>query len=324
MTHLLLATWLLAATPQYGPTSIVQDAYIEQRTGALAPLDAPFEDEQSRAVHFGDYLGRKPAILVLVYFSCPNLCPMALRHLTEELNGTALDAGRDFDVIVVSFDPRDTPVRALEEKKAFLAGYRKRDGDGWHFLTGGQESIDRLTSAVGFHCRFDPEHNQFVHAAALIVLTPQGRTSHYFYGVDASPADVEAALGDATALRTTNVDQPDQQYCFQFEPGAGKYSKLAERALQVAGMTWVAALIGYISLKLTQDYRGRSPSPRPVFRERSAEGRVRVLAGGARDKSTGPRADPSPQPSVAAATEGDEGYRSRNEGHSNPEERREP
>jgi protein SCO1/2 len=308
MTHLLLATWLLAATPQYGPTSIVQDAFIEQRTGALAPLDAPFNDEPGHAVHFGDYLGRKPAILVLVYFSCPNLCPMALRHLTEELNGTALDAGRDFDVIVVSFDPRDTPAQALAEKKAFLAGYRKRDGDGWHFLTGGQESIDRLTSAVGFHCRFDAEHNQFVHAAALIVLTPQGRVSHYFFGVDASPADVEAALGDATALRTTRVDQPDQQYCFQFEPGAGKYSKLIERALQVAGMAWVAALLGYISLKLTQDHRGRgcSPSPRPVHRERSAEGRVRVHATGTRGKPTSPCAEPSPQPSPGVPGEGEE------------------
>ena len=199
----------------------------------------------------------RPAILVPVYFSCPNLCPMTLRHLTEGLNGIALRTGRDLDVIVASFDPRDTPADARRQKAACIAAYNHRDGAGWHFLVGSQPAIDQLTQAVGFHSTFDSQHGQFAHAVAIMVLTPQGKISHEFFGIDVSPADLESSLHDAQAGQATSVDQPDQQYCFAYDPSTSILGRRITRGLQALGVVWIAMIGGYISMKLTRELRAR-------------------------------------------------------------------
>jgi protein SCO1 len=238
-------------------SAVTAQAFIEQRTNAQLPTGLNFRDEQGNAIRLEDFLGARPAILVLVYYSCPNLCPTTLRHLTQGLNGTSLRAGHDFDVIVASFDPRDTPADAARQKAACVAAYNHHDSAGWHFLTGTKPAIEQLTEAVGFHCTFDPDRGQFTHAAAIIVVSPAGRISHYFFGIDVSPADLESALRDAQARRSTAVDQPDQQYCVAYDPRDSATGRRVTRALQGLGVVWAFAIGGYIALKLTQEFRAR-------------------------------------------------------------------
>jgi protein SCO1/2 len=265
----LIASILLSLTYQASaatsPATIAADVGIDQHLGAQVPADLSFSDETGQTVSLSRYFGgdgAKPTLLVLVYYSCPDLCPITLSHLTQGLNGIALEAGRDFRIVVVSFDPQDTPSQAISARTQYLRAYRGAGQDGWHFLTGTQAAIERLRQAVGFRCTFEGGRNRFAHAAGVMVVTPGGRLSHYFFGTDYSPADLEAGLKDATRAHATLVRQPDQQYCFAYDPRAGKYGKIITRALQTSGALWVLALGGYIGLKLAQDLRGR-PLRRP-------------------------------------------------------------
>lgn len=224
--------------------TILHDVGIDQKLNAQIPLDLPFHDEQGRDVHFADYFGKRPVILALVYFKCPMLCTMVLNDLTRDLNSINLTAGQQFDVIAVSFDPHEGPDLAAAKKATYLQRYRQSDAvNGWHFLTGSQDSITRLTAAVGFRYVWDPNNQVFAHASGIIVLTPAGKTARYFFGIDYEPVDLRLSLIEASGEK---IGAPTDQvllYCFHYDPRTGKYGLVISRAIEAAG-TFTFLLLG--------------------------------------------------------------------------------
>ena len=227
---------------------ILQEVAIEQRLQAELPLDAVFRDETGRAVRLGDYFGEKPVILALVYYECPMLCNQVLNGLLSSLNTLTFTAGREFRVVAVSFDARETPALAAQKKESYMRRYgRGAEGAaGWHFLTGEQGAIDRLTEAVGFRYKFDARSNQFAHGSAIMVATPGGVLSHYFYGIEYAPRDLRLALVQSSANRIgTPVDQL-LLYCYHYDPTTGQYGPVIMNILRLAGIATVVGLVGLI------------------------------------------------------------------------------
>jgi protein SCO1 len=262
LAAICLGAICLPARAAQQPTSIqeeIRSSFLEQKVGTQVPVDAVFKDEAGQSVSLKDYLGAKPALLVLGYFTCPDLCPMTFRNLTEELNGIGPAAGVDFQVIIISFDPRDKPEAAAMQKDSCLRAYKLRDAtSGWHFLTGQPDAISTVTEAVGFHYRFDQSLQRFVHPTGVLVLTPAGRVSHYFFGVDTSPADMESALKDAAANRMTTVDHPVQEYCVRYDPAMTPRGRWVTRILNVGCVTWAGILFAYIGWRVFCEVRHKS------------------------------------------------------------------
>lgn len=267
MPSLLCVLGLFAVSVRAEPLSaanVGQRAYIEQRLGEQIPLELTFNDEAGEPVRSSQLFTARPVLLVLAYYTCPDLCPMTLRHLTEGLNAIAPRAGDAFDVVVVSIDPADTPAAADRQRVQHLHGYKGGDAlGGWHFLTATQPTIDRLREAVGFHAIYDADHRRFAHAAGIMVVAPGGTLSHYFFGVDVAPADLEAAIADARAGKATAVRQPDQQYCFTYDPSAAGRGRVVIGSLRAAGVTWVLAVAAYVGVKITREHRRRPKGVRP-------------------------------------------------------------
>jgi protein SCO1 len=230
---------------------------IEQRLNEPVPLELPFRDESGRAVRLADYFGRQPVILALVYYNCPMLCTQVLNGLVSALSVISLDAGRDFDVVAVSFDPREKPPDAAAKKSAYASRYRRPGGqNGWHFLTGDEASISALAASVGFRFRYDREKDQFAHASAVYVLTPEGRLSRYFFGIEYAPRDLRLGLVEASAGRIgTPVDRV-LLYCFHYDPATGKYGAVVLNIVRLAGVVTLAALGLSIAL-LSRRHRHR-------------------------------------------------------------------
>ena len=222
---------------------ILKDIGIEQRLDAPLPLDVPVRDEAGRTVRLGDYFGKRPVVFALVYYNCPMLCTQVLNGLVGALNTISLEAGRDFDVVAVSFDARDKPSDAAAKKDAYLTRYKRPNAaEGWHFLTADPPSIERITKAAGFRYKWDESRSQFAHASAVIVATPDGRLARYFYGIEYSPRDLRLGLVEASAGRIgTPVDQV-LLYCFHYDPTSGKYGAVVIRMIRIAGLATVAAL----------------------------------------------------------------------------------
>jgi len=273
--HLALAVVLLAALPdlaiaQLGPPpprpptpGILQEIGFDQRLGEPLPLDLAFKDETGKDVRLGDYFGRKPVVLSLVYYQCPMLCTLSLNGLAGALEVLSFVPGQEFEVVTVSFDPREGPVLAAAKKKAYLSRY-KRPGAaaGWHFLTGPKEAIDRLTRAVGFRYAWDDETKQFAHPAGILVATPEGRISHYLFGVEYSPKDLRLALVDSSRGQIGNVVDQVLLYCYQYDPRTGRYSAEIMSVVRLGGLVTVLALGGFI-LSTTVRRRGRAKGPDP-------------------------------------------------------------
>ncbi len=234
---------------------ILKQIGIDQRLNEMLPLDVPLRDEAGRAVRLGDYFGRRPVILALVYYNCPMLCTQVLNGLVGALNVMSLDAGRDFDVVAVSFDARETPAMAAAKKDAYLSRYKRPNAaGGWHFLTGDAASIERLTTAAGFRFRYDEKRDQFAHASAVMVATPDGRLARYFYGIEYPPRDLRLGLVEASAGRIgTPVDQV-LLYCFHYDPASGKYGPVIVNIIRLAG---VATLV-FLGLSLWMMSRRRA------------------------------------------------------------------
>jgi protein SCO1 len=222
---------------------ILKDIGIDQRLDEPLPLDAPLRDEAGRAVRLGDYFGKRPVVLAFVYFNCPMLCTQVLNGLVASLNVISLDAGTDFDVVAISFDARETPAMAAAKKDAYLTRYKRpNSAEGWHFLTGDEPSIARLTKAAGFRFRYDERLDQFAHASAVMVVTPQGRLARYFYGIEYAPRDLRLGLVEASAGRIgTPVDQI-LLYCFHYDPSSGKYGWMVVRMIRLAGLATIVVL----------------------------------------------------------------------------------
>lgn len=217
----------------------LKDVGIEQRLNEQVPLDLAFRDETGKQVLLRDYFGKKPVILDLAYYRCPMLCNEVLAGLEGSLKALKFDIGKEFDVLTVSFDPKDTPESATAKKAEFIKRY-KRPGaaEGWHFLSGPQKSIDALTRAVGFHYEYDPKTDQFAHSTAIMILTPEGKIAQYYYGVDFPPRDVRLGLIQASQNKIGTLADQIVLYCYHYDPHAGKYSAIISRILQLsAGVT---------------------------------------------------------------------------------------
>jgi protein SCO1/2 len=220
----------------------LQNVGIEQHLDEQIPADLSFRDETGKPVRLGDYFGKKPMILNLVYYNCPMLCGEVLSGLEGALRVLKFDVGKEFDVLTVSFDPRETPDMATKKKAEFLKRYgRAGAAEGWHFLTGPQESIDELTKAAGFQYQYDPKTGQFAHATAIMILTPEGKIAQYYYGVDYAPKDLRLGLIQASENKIGTLADQVLLYCYHYDPTTGKYGAIISRVLKLAG---IATLLG--------------------------------------------------------------------------------
>lgn len=213
------------------------DIRFDQRLDSQVPLDLDFRDETGRTVKLGDYFNGRPVILALVYYDCPMLCNQVLNGLTHSLKTLSFDAGREFEVVVVSFNPRESYELASAKKETYLKDYgRPGASAGWHFLTGDPKPIEELTGAVGFRYVYDPALNQYAHASGIMVLTPQGRLSRYFYGIEYPPRDLRLGLIEASTNRIgTPVDQL-LLLCYHYDPTTGKYGATVMSVLRLGGV----------------------------------------------------------------------------------------
>jgi len=216
---------------------------IEQHLDEQIPPDLTFRDETGQAVRLGNYFGKKPMILNLVYYQCPMLCGEVLSGLESALRVLKFDVGKEFDVLTVSFDPHETPEMAAKKKAEFLKRYgRPGAAGGWHFLTGPQQSIDGLTKAAGFQYQYDPKTGQFAHATAIMVLTPEGRIAQYYYGVEFAPKDLRLGLIQASENKIGNLADQVLLYCYHYDPTTGKYGAIIARVLQLSGLATILVL----------------------------------------------------------------------------------
>lgn len=215
----------------------------EQHLNGQIPPDLTFRDETGKSVRLGDYFGKKPVILNLVYYQCPMLCGEVLSGLTSSLRILKFDVGNQFAVLTVSFDPRETPELAAAKKAQILKRYGRAGAEqGWHFLTGPQDSIEKLTNAAGFQYQFDPKTGQFAHATAIMVLTPEGKIAQYYYGVEYAPKDLRLGLVQASGNKVGNVVDQVLLYCYHYDPATGKYGAIVTRVLRLAALATIMIL----------------------------------------------------------------------------------
>lgn len=265
-TRITLAIALLAASasaqinsgvmspPANTRPPLLQNVGIEQHLDAQVPPDLAFRDETGKSVKLGYYFGRKPLILNLVYYNCTMLCGEALAGLASAMRLLKFDVGHEFDVVTVSFDPRETPEMAAAKKIDYVKRYgRANAAAGWHFLTGPADSINALTKAVGFQYQYDPKTNQYAHATAIMVLTPQGRISRYFYGVDFPPKDLRMGLVEASQGRIGNAVDAVLLYCYHYNPETGKYGAMVANILRLAAGATILFLGGFLFILWRMD-----------------------------------------------------------------------
>ena len=228
----------------------------DQRLGAQVPLDLEFRDEEGVTVRLGDLFGGRPVILSLAYYGCPMLCGMALQGIASSLKTLSFDAGREFEVVTVSFEPKETPQQARARKAQSIDLYGRPGADrGWRFLTGDAEPIRRLTQAVGFRYTWDEEQKQYAHPTGIVVLTPQGRIARYFFGVEYAPKDLRLGLIEAADGRIGGLADRLLLLCYQYDPKTGRYSGLAIALIRAGGIATLAALGLFIALALRRERR---------------------------------------------------------------------
>jgi len=224
-----------------------RDVAFEQRLDAALPLDTPFVDAGGATVRLGDLVGERPVLLVPAYYECPMLCTLVLNGVVRMARALPLDAGTDFDVVVFSFDPDETPALAAAKKETLLAEYRRPGSEhGWHLLTGPRESIDALTRAIGFRYGYDPASDQFAHASGLVVVTPDGRTSQYFFGVEFSARDVRLAVVEASSGRVGSIVDQLLLLCLEWDPSRGRYTTSVMNAIRAGGLLTLLALAAFV------------------------------------------------------------------------------
>jgi protein SCO1/2 len=237
----------------------LKDVGIDQKLDSKLPLDARFRDEAGRDVRLGDYFGKRPVVLALAYYDCPMLCTQILNGMVRALKTLTFEPGQEYDVVVVSFDPRERPPLAAQKKASYIKEFgRPESSSSWHFLTGDMKPIKELTNAVGFRYIYDVHTSQYAHASAIYVVTPDGRMSRYFYGIEFSPKDIRLGLIEAAQNR---IGSPVDQlilYCYHYDPSTGKYTPLVTNILRVAGAATVFAMGGFITLMLIRDRKNGS------------------------------------------------------------------
>lgn len=225
------------AAPVPTKTRIFKGVGIVQELGKPIPLDLKFTDSTGKTIKLGDYFGKKPVVLVLVYYSCPMLCTLELNELAHVLSELDLNPGKDFQVVTVSFDPKDTWQIAAEKKAEYLKSY-KRPGAAanWHFLVGKPASIDPLTQACGFHYRYDPQFHQYVHPSGIMILTPKGDLSCYYFGINYVVKDLKFSLQQASGNNIGSYCDQLLLCCFSKNPSTGKYEPAVKRFMAFGGI----------------------------------------------------------------------------------------
>jgi protein SCO1 len=250
---LLVAAFMSAETVR---PPILKDVGIDQRLGQSLPLDAIFQDEEGHAVRLGQYFVGRPVILVLAYYNCPMLCTQVFNGLTSSLRVLSFDAGKEFEVVAVSFDPHDRPEDAQAKKKPYVAQYgRPGAAAAWHFLTGSTASIERLTQAVGFHYRYDDSIGQFAHASAIYIATPEGALSRYFYGIEYAPRDLRLGLIEASNHRIGNPVDQILLFCYHYDPKLARYSAAVLSLVRFGGVAAVIVLSAFLMVMWRRDRR---------------------------------------------------------------------
>jgi protein SCO1 len=235
----------------------------DQHIGDTLPLDTPFRDEHGATVRLGDYFGRRPVVMVFAYYDCPMLCTLSINGLASALNILSLDAGRDFEVVIVSFNPSDTPAAAAAKKASYLTRYKRDGADaGWHFLSGDRAAIDRVTKAAGFRYTWDEPTKQFAHPSGIMVVTPEGRLARYLFGIEYGPRDLRFALVEASAGKVGSPADALLLYCYHYDPMTGRYGLAIMRAIRVAGAATVLVLGTFILIMIRRDRGAGAPSTR--------------------------------------------------------------
>jgi len=257
MRHNILLAFLIVCLGAWAradsstPIDIAKNVRFDQNLGVQVPLDLPFVSDTGAPVHLGDYFHKRPVLLVLDYYRCPNLCGIVLNSLVTSLKGLTYDAGNRYEVVIVSIDPRDTPQISALKKLGYVDSYqRPQTADGWHLLTGSPDSIKKLADAVGFHYVYDPASDQYAHPSGMIVLTPGGVTSRYFFGIEFPPAQVDEALKVAAASKVNSPVYDFLLLCCRYNPLQGKYGVLIFNLMRASGCLMVLLVAGYVIREL--------------------------------------------------------------------------
>ena len=243
-----------AGQPAKAKPGLLKNIGIDQRLHQQVPLDLAFTDETGRDVRLSDYFGKRPVILALVYYECPMLCTQVLNGLVSALGVLTFDAGREYDVVAVSINPKEGPGLAAQKKQAYLDRYKRpQTAACWHFLTGRQENIQRLAAAVGFRYAFDDEIQQYAHGAGIEVLTPRGVVSKYFYGIEFYPRDLKFGLIEASDERIGTAIDNALLLCYHYDPATGKYGAAAIGAVRIGAVATVLAFLSFLFVSLRRE-----------------------------------------------------------------------
>jgi len=237
-----MANGIMAPSPSVRPPGL-QDVGIHQNLNQQIPPDLVFTDDLGRKVKLGDYFSQKPLILNFVYYGCPMLCGEELNGLESTLRVLKFDVGKEFEVITISFDPKNTPEIAAKKKAQTLQSYKRPGAEqGWHFLVGEPDAIAAATKAAGFQYQYDEKTGEFAHSTAIMVLTPQGKIAQYYYGIEFPPKDLRLALVEASHNRIGNLADELLLYCYHYDPERGKYSATVMRILRLMGVATMLCL----------------------------------------------------------------------------------
>ena len=276
LTALLLATVVttagaqptapLSAPPPEGPATaqipMLRNAGLDQKVDSRVPADLAFVDERGRDVRLGEFFGERPVVLVLAYYECPVLCTQVINGVASSILPLTFDAGREFEVVVVSIDPGETPSMAEAKRTDFIRRYRRAGTEGGvHFLTGREESIAALADAVGFRYAYDPQIDQWAHPAAITVLTPEGRVSRYLFGIEFAPRDLQFALMEAAEERIGTVVDRALLFCYNYDPQTGRYGFAIMTAVRLGGLLTLGGLGAFILITLRRERQGSAVRP---------------------------------------------------------------
>jgi protein SCO1/2 len=260
MAGLMLAALpVVAAAQQMGlPASslptMVQGVGIDQNLNAQIPLELKFKDETGQVVRLGQYFRNKPVVLALVYYECPGLCDLVLNGLSHTMGQISLNAGSDYEVVTVSFNPKESWQLATAKKANYLEKYQRPGAkEGWHFLTGDEASIKSLTETVGFHYNYDPISKQYAHASGIMVLTPEGKIARYFFGIEYKPRDFRLGLVEASANKIGTPADRVLLFCYHYDPTTGKYGMAITQVTRALGTATVLLLGGFVFIMLRRE-----------------------------------------------------------------------
>lgn len=259
-----LGVLCLLSAPRAGFAQVVEsgtvkDVGFDQNLGVKLPVGLAFHDDEGREVRLGDLLGKRPVILAPVYYRCPLLCNQLLTGLTRALKPMKLTTGVDFDVVAYSFDPEDEPSIAHAKKAGYLERYgRPGTESGWRFLMGDRAAIDELSKTIGFRYTYNPATKLYTHAAGIVVITPDGRTAHYFYGVDFPTREVEQAVAKAGSNTIGSPIGRLLLLCYDYDAATGKYTLAIQRLIRVLGSATALALFTFMFVMFRRDYRGKA------------------------------------------------------------------